>query len=165
MSEPVSPSATAPASRFSRVFKWLMLFCFLVWVWGLALIMAWPWQKGGEWLPEFPMVTTCTSGEACVIPNGELAKAMADGRIKAVTPPTAQGETAFGQISLGWKPHDGLIEASASSWNFQFTVRYRVENDQPVLVQYREISIKIFFYALGGALFSLIGLYLRQLRH
>jgi hypothetical protein len=161
----MTQAAALPANRFARIFKWLMLFCALVWVWGLALMMAWPWTKGGEWLPEFPLVATCVPDTLCVIPYGELAKARADGRLQAVLPPLESGETGHEQINLSWANSKGLIETTASAWNFQITVRYRIENDQPVMIQYREISIKLFFYALAGALFSTIGLYLRQLRH
>lgn len=128
-------------------------------------MMAWPWTKGGEWLPEFPLVVTCVPDTLCVIPFGELAQARTEGRLQVMQPPLASGETAHQQINLSWANSQGLIETTASAWNFQITVHYRIENEQPVMVQYREISIKLFFYALAGALFSTIGLYLRQLRN
>lgn len=161
----MTEAAALPANRFARIFKWLMLFCALIWVWGLALMMAWPWTKGGEWLPEYPLVATCVPDTLCVVPYGELAKARAEGRLQTVAPPLDKGETGYQQINLNWANSNGLIETTASAWNFQITVRYRIENEQPVMIQYREISIKLFFYALAGALFSLLGLYLRQLRH
>jgi hypothetical protein len=100
------------------------------------------------------------------MPYGELAKARADGRLQAAKPPVDSGETAYEQINVSWKPgkEPGLIETTAAAWNFQISVRYRIENDEPILVSYREISIKMFLYALGAALFSAVGLYLRQLR-
>lgn len=161
----MTQAAAQPANRFARIFKWLMLFCALVWVWGFALVMAWPWHKGGDWLPEFPLVVTCAPDKLCILPYGELAKARAEGRLQAVQPPLESGEAAYQQINVTWDNSKGLIETTASAWNFQITVRYRIENDQPVMVQYREISIKLFFYALAGALFSTIGLFLRQLRN
>lgn len=30
----MTETAALPANRFARIFKWLMLFCALVWVWG-----------------------------------------------------------------------------------------------------------------------------------
>ena len=45
-----------PGERFTTIFSAFMVFCVLVWLWGLGLFMLWPWQKGGEWLPDFPMV-------------------------------------------------------------------------------------------------------------
>jgi hypothetical protein len=50
----MTDAVALPVNRFARVFKWLMIYCVLVWMWGLALMAAWPWEKGGEWLPAFP---------------------------------------------------------------------------------------------------------------
>ena len=162
----MTDAVALPVNRFARVFKWLMIYCVLVWMWGLALMAAWPWEKGGEWLPAFPLVATCKPDTPCVMPYGEVAKARADGRLQAAKPPVDSGETAYEQINVSWKPgkEPGLIETTAAAWNFQISVRYRIENDEPILVSYREISIKMFLYALGAALFSAVGLYLRQLR-
>jgi len=43
-------------------------------------------------------------------------------------------------------------------------VRYRIENETPVLLEYQEISAKVFLAAIAGALLSLIGIYYRKLR-
>ena len=53
----------------------------------------------------------------------------------------------------------------ASSWHFQTVVRYRVENDTPVLVAYQDVDVsRAFTYGIGAALFLTIGLGLRKLR-
>jgi hypothetical protein len=146
------------------IFKAMMLFCALIWIWGLALIKIWPWQTGGEWLPEFPIVAVCSGSAVCAVPYGDLAKAKADGRLQSLEPPTESGETAYELLTLQWKRLNGGIETKVSAWNFQTTVRYRIENDLPVLVEYQEISGKVFLLAIGGALVTLIGIYLRKLR-
>ena len=160
------PEATPddPNQRFATIFKALMIFCALVWIWGLILMKYWPWQTGGEWLPAFPIVVTCADNTACALPYSEISAARKSGRIVALTPPLAAGETAYEMIALQWKPQGKLIETKASAWNFQTTVRYRIDNEMPILVEYQEISGKVFLIAIGGALLTLIGLYLSQRR-
>ncbi|MBL8441994.1 MAG: hypothetical protein JNK96_12335, partial [Betaproteobacteria bacterium] len=56
-------------------------------------------------------------------------------------------------------------EVKASSWHFQTTVRYRIENDAPLLVAYQDVDVgRAFTYAMGAAIFMMVGLYLRKLR-
>ena len=141
-----------------------MIFCALVWIWGLILMKYWPWQTGGEWLPDFPLVVTCADNAVCAVPHGEIAAARSSGKVVALTPPVAAGETAYEKIALQWKLQGNLIETTASAWNFQTTVRYRVDNEMPILVEYQEISGKVFLIAITGALLTLIGLYLSQRR-
>lgn len=158
-----APEIAPPATRFAAIFKAMMLFCGLVWLWGLALVSGWPWSKGGEWLPEFPIVAVCGQS-VCAVPYGELQQAINAGKVTSLTLPGESGETAYEMISLAWKQRNGQIETRASAWNFQTTVRYRIENNQPVLTEYQEISGKVFLLAIGGALFTMIGIYLRKLR-
>ena len=153
-----------PNQRLASIFKALMIFCALIWIWGLLLLKYWPWQTGGEWLPEFPIVVTCADGSACALPYGDISTARASGKVIAVTPPVTAGETAYEMIALQWKPQGGLIETKASAWNFQTTVRYRIDNEIPILIEYQEISGKVFLIAIAGALLTLIGLYLSQRR-
>jgi len=156
-----------PGERFSAIFSAFMVFCVLVWLWGLGLFMLWPWQKGGQWLPEFPIVAVCASesgDQVCAVPYGELPAARAAGKVKTLQPPTPSGDTAYEMIALQWKPWSGGIEAKASAWNFQTTVRYRLQEEQPILVEYQEIGGKVFLYAIVGALISLGLLYLRKLK-
>ncbi len=157
------PEQTQPAIRFATIFKALMLFCALVWLWGLALLSGWPWSKGGEWLPDFPIVAVCGQN-ICAVPYGQLKQSMNEGKVTSLALPSEGGETAYEMITLSWKQHNGLIETKASAWNFQTTVRYRIENNLPVLTEYQEISGKVFLLAIGGALFTMIGIYLRKLR-
>ena len=63
---------------------------------------------------------------------------------------------------MRWKPHASGIELKASAWNFQTTVRYRVDDKTPVLLEYQEISGKVFLFAVIGALISTALLYLRK---
>ena len=65
---------------------------------------------------------------------------------------------------LKWKKTDGVIEVKASSWHFQTTIRYTVENETPVLVEYQDVGAKALYFGMAAGLFSLIGLYLRKLR-
>ena len=121
-----------------------------------------PWDKGGEWLPEFPIVATCSDDTVCTIPYGELAAAKAAGKLKSLIPPTATGETLHHELRLQWQQLSGGMETKVSNWNFQITVRYRIEDDSPVLVEYQEINGKIFLIAIAGALLTLFGLYRRK---
>ena len=151
-----------PGERFTRIFSTFMVFCVMVWLWGLGLFMLWPWQKGGQWLPDFPLVATCADGNACAVPQGQLVEAFASNKILSLNPPEKSGETAYEMIAVRWKPHANGIELKASAWNFQTTVRYRVEDKTPVLLEYQEISGKVFLIALIGALVSTALLYLRK---
>ena len=157
-------TARQPGERFQRIFRALMVFCVLVWLWGLGLYMIWPWDKGGEWLPEFPIVVTCADNSACALPFRELAEAKSSGRISALHPPIESGETAYGQLHMEWQPWNKGMETKVSAWNFQITVRYALIDEQPVLVEYREISGKLFLVAILGALLTLFGLYRNQLK-
>ncbi len=149
---------------FVSIFKAMMIYCVLVWIWALALIYAWPWQKGGEWLPEFPIVAVCKPETSCAIPYGKIGEARQDGQLMSLTPLTDSGEIALDYGTLSWQRGNGVIEARYAAWNFQTTVRYRLQEDLPVLLEYQNIAGRTFLYALGGALFSLIGIYLRKLR-
>lgn len=151
------------SDRFARIFSAFMVFCVLVWLWGLGLFMLWPWQKGGDWLPEFPIVAVCADGQVCAVPYGELAGAFASGKVKSIVPPEPAGETAYEMITVQWQQLPGSVQSKASAWNFQITVRYRIDGQTPVLLEYQEIAGKVFLYALVGALLSLGALYLRKL--
>lgn len=150
-----------------RVFPKLMLFCVLAWVWTVAVIMAWPWDKGGEWRADARLPVVCADGEMCSIAYGELAQALAAKKVSAVLPKEPAGELQDPDAWLRWKTVSGQpwqIEASLSSWHFETTLRYRVNGDTPELVQYRHYDGGVFFYALPAALFTLLGIYLRRLR-
>ena len=149
---------------FASIFKAMMVYCVLVWIWALAMIYAWPWDKGGEWLPEFPIVAVCAPQTSCAIPYGKIGEARQNGQLTTLTPLTAIGEIVLDHGTLTWRGGNGVIEARFASWNFQTTVRYRLQDDLPVLLEYQNIAGRTFLYALGGALFSLIGIYLRKLR-
>jgi hypothetical protein len=151
----------------AEIFIALMMFCGLVWVWSVAFILGAPWQKTADWKPEFRLPAVCAKGEVCGVPYGELADAKAKGTFTSLMPAEPAGEVEEPQNWLKWKKASGepwQIEATASSWHFQTTVRYRLEGETPVLVEYKEVEGKSFYYGVGAALFTLLGIYLRKLR-
>lgn len=154
-------------SRFSQIFIAMMIYCGLVWIWTVVLILTWPWEKNSTWKPQFRLAAVCADGEACGIPHGQLAEAKAKGLFTALQPPADAGEVMDGDNWLRWKKVAGQpwqIEAIASSWHFQTTVRYRLQDETPVLVEYQEVGAKVLYYGMGLAAFTLLGLYLRKLR-
>lgn len=155
-------------SLFSKIFIAMMIFTGLVWAWTVAFIISWPWDKNGDWKPEFRLVATCAKEqqkEACGVAYSDLAAARSSGRVLTLTPPEPAGDVEEEQNWLKWKVDgNGVIEAKASSWHFQTTVRYKLENDVPVLVEYQDVEAKAFYYGVAAALFSLLGIYLRKLR-
>src|SRR5574343_815078 len=153
------------SSRFSTIFSAFMVFCVLVWLWGLGLFMLWPWQKGGQWLPDFPIVAVCADTPICTLPFGQLAEAQQAGRVTGLLPADASGETSYEALTIQWKRLPNAMQAKVSAWNFQTTVRYRIEDQQPILLEYQEISGKVFLFAIGGALVTLALLYLRKLKN
>lgn len=149
---------------FAKTFIAMMIFTGLVWVWTVAFIISWPWEKSAVWKPEFRVVAVCANKETCGVAYGDLAEAKAKGTYTSLTPPEPAGEVEEEKNWLKWKTEKGIIEAKASSWHFQTTIRYRVEDETPVLVEYQDVGAKALYYGLAAALFSLIGIYLRKLR-
>lgn len=155
-------------SFFSQVFISLMIFSGLVGVSAVAFITSWPWEKNSpDWKPTFRLVATCAATkEACGIAYGELADAKAKGVLTSLETAEPAGDVEEEKNWLKWKKEDGIYEVKASSWHFQTTIRYKVENDTPVLVAYQDVDVsKAFTYAIGAAIFMMIGLNLRKLRH
>lgn len=151
----------------SQIFIAMMLYCGLVWVWTVAFILGWPWDKGGEWKPEFRLAAVCANGEACSLPYGQLAEARAAGTLAALKPATETGEVMEKDAWLRWKTLYGQpaqIETTASSWHFQTKVRYRLDGDTPVLVETQEVGAKSLYYGMAAAFLSLAGIFLRKLR-
>lgn len=157
----------AAARPFSRIFPALMLFCLLTWVWTVAMIMAWPWDKTSEWKPDARLPAVCADGKMCSITYAQLTEALSQNKITSLLPTEPVGEIADPDAYLAWTTAKGepwQFEAKTSSWHFETKVRYSVNNNIPVLVQYRHYDGTIFLYALPAALFTLIGIYLRKLR-
>ena len=150
-------------SFFSKIFMGMMIFCALVWIWTIALIFAWPWEKNGTWKADFRLPAVCAEQTLCGTAFADLAKGKASGKIVSLNVPD-DGEVMEEESWLKWSVRNGVIEARASSWNFQTRVRYRVDAGEPVLVAYQEIGAKTVYYGIGLGLFTLIGLYLRRLR-
>lgn len=154
-------------SFFSQIFTNLMIFSLAVGASTVAFIYSWPWEKANpDWKPTFRLIATCgEKKEACGLAYGELADAKAKGRVASLEPTEPAGEVEEENNWLKWKKEDGLYEVKASSWHFQTVVRYRIENDTPVLVAYQDVDVsRAFTYGIGAALFLTIGLSLRKLR-
>lgn len=154
-------------SFFSQVFTTLMIFSVAVGAATVAFIYSWPWEKNDPaWKPAFRLVAACgEQKEACGIPYGELADAKAQGRIAALEPTESVGEIEEENNWLKWSKDNGIYEVKASSWHFQTIVRYKVENNTPVLVAYQDVDVsKAFTYGMGAAIVLILGLNLRKLR-
>lgn len=158
---------TAKANIFRSIFGWLMGFVALSWVWTVALMVAWPAEETSRWEPDFRLVAVCADGEACSVPYGELASALAQGKVKTLVPPEPVGEVAEADAWLRWKTATGKPwqhEVTRSSWHFETTVRYRFDGETPVLVEVRRYDVGLFIYAIPAALLSLIAIFLSNRR-
>lgn len=148
----------------AKIFIAMMIFTALVWVWTVAFIMSWPWEKSSTWKPEFRVVAVCPEKVLCGFAYSELAEAKAKGLYTTLEMPDPAGDVQEEADWLKWKKENGVYEVKASSWHFQTTIRYTIENDVPVLIEYQDVAAKAFYYGIAAALFSLLGLYLRKLR-
>ena len=149
----------------AKIFIALMIFSALVGVWSVAFMMSWPWDKSNEWKPEFRLIAVCANKEVCGFAYKDLADAKAKGLYTSLTPVELAGDVQEEQDWLRWKAEKGIIEVKASSWHFQTTIRYKVENEVPILMEYQDVDVpRAFYYGIAAGLFSLLGLYLRKLR-
>lgn len=154
----------ARAFSFMRIFAGMMAFCILVWMWTVAFIIAGPWEKSSTWQPQFRLAAICSDDQVCGIDYGALAAARAEGKVKQLTLKES-GEMPETSNWLRWTLKEGgIYEVRASSWHFQTTIRYRIVDDAPVLIEYQDVGAKTLYYGIAGALFTLTGLYLRKLR-
>jgi hypothetical protein len=156
------------AATFRSIFAWLMGFVALIWIWAVALIMAWPSEKNPHWQPDLRLVASCANGEACSVPYGQLAAAKAKGVYTSLVPPEPLGEVMEADAWLRWKTATGepwQYEVKRSSWYFQSTVRYRLDGETPILVGVNSYDSSILRYAIPLAFFSLVGIFLRNLRN
>jgi hypothetical protein len=155
------------ADYFRRIFGWLMGFVAMTWVWAVALIMAWPWEKAPKWEPEFRLVATCADNEACSVPFGMLAEAKSQGVYSALRPPEPVGEVQESDAWLRWRSFTDKpwqLEVARSSWHFETVLRYRFDGETPVLVEVKRYDVRILLYALPLALMMVGGMFLRSLR-
>jgi hypothetical protein len=149
----------------AQIFIALMIFSALVGVWSVAFMISWPWDKSSEWKPEFRLIAVCAEKEICGFAYKDLADAKAKGLYTTLTPAEPAGDLEEAQDWLKWKVEKGMIEVKASSWHFQTTIRYKVENEVPVLVEYQDVDVaRAFYYGIAAGLFSLLGIYLRKMR-
>ncbi len=154
--------------QFKSLSKTLMLFTVLVWISAIALAISWPWKKSNQWQADFPLVGACAPQLPCLMAYGDLDKLKAEGKLISLQPPKANGELSdTPEIWVQWSSPSNVAwqyEVKRSSWNFETKVRYRLEGETPVLVQYRKLDGQIVILALPMAAFMLLGLRLRQLR-
>ncbi|MFZ2972802.1 MAG: hypothetical protein WA049_09190 [Ferribacterium limneticum] len=149
----------------SQIFIALMIFSALVGAWSVAFMISWPKDKTDVWKPEFRVVAICANNEPCGLAYKDLADAKAKGLYTTLTPPAPAGDIQEENNWLKWKIENGVFEVKASSWHFQTTIRYTVENEVPILLDYQDVDVpKAFYYGIAAALFSMLGLYLRRLR-
>jgi hypothetical protein len=142
-----------------------MIFSALVGAWSVAFMISWPWDKTDVWKPEFRLVAACANNETCGVAYKDLADAKAKGLYTSLMPVALAGDVQEENDWLQWKIEKGIIEVKASSWHFQTKIRYMVENETPVLLEYQDIDVpRAFYYGIAAGLFSLLGLYLRKLR-
>lgn len=152
-------------SFFAQIFIALMIFSALVGAWSVAFMIAWPKEKSDVWKPEFRLVANCANAEPCGIAYKDLADAKAKGLYTSLTPTEAAGDIQEENNWLKWKTEKGVIEVKSSSWYFQTTIRYTVDNEVPSLIDYQDVDVpRAFYYGIAAGLFSLLGLYLRRLR-
>jgi hypothetical protein len=157
----------AKPEYFRSIFNSLMLFAMLVWLWTIALIFSWPWDKSGQWAPDLRVAAACANNEVCSVPYGELAAAKAKGSFTTLALTGESGEKHEGDAWLRWEKVTGQAwqyEVKRSSWHYETVVRYRLEGETPVLVQKRNIDTQLFIFALPLAAFTMLGLRLRRLR-
>ncbi len=149
----------------AQIFIALMIFSALVGVWSVAFMISWPWDKSDQWKPEFRLVAVCADKEVCAFAYKDLADAKAKGLFTTLTPTETAGDFDEELNWLKWKNENGIFEVKASSWLFQTTIRYTVENELPILLEYQDIDVpRAFYYGIAAGLFSLLGLYLRKMR-
>lgn len=153
-------------SLVSRLFPALMLFCILTAAWSFAITQALPWDKDANWKPGVRLPVMCAN-EVCSKEYAQIGKGVEDKSITALKPAEPNGELNDGEVWLRWSTVSGKaweLESSMSSWYFETSVRYSVKDGKLELIQYRHYDAKIFLYAMGAALFTLVGIYLRRLR-
>lgn len=153
----------------AQIFIALMIFSALVGVWTVAFMISWTWEKNPEWKPEFRLVALCaekeSSKEPCGLAYSELTEAKATGSLSSLEMATDAGDIEEKANWLQWKRTNGIYEVKASSWHFQTTIRYKVANEVPELLEVQDIDVaRAFYYGIAAALFSMLGLYLRRLR-
>ena len=153
-------------SFFAKIFIALMIFSALVGAWSVAFMIAWPKEKTDVWKPEFRLVAVCENNEPCGVAYQDLADAKAKGLVKTLIPAAPNGEVQEENNWLKWGITNGIFEVKASSWHFQTTIRYTVENEVPILMDYQDVDVaRAFYFGIAAGLFSLLGIYLRRLRN
>lgn len=161
-------SLESQRSFLAQVFIALMTFTGLLWVCTVAFIIGWPWEKTDVWKPDFKVPAVCAKGEVCTIPYADLKTAKAEGKFTTLVLPDPAGEVQEEDNWVKWKKYTDQpwqVEVKISSWHFETTLRYRIEDEKPVLVAYKDVGAEALFYGIGVALFMLLGLYLRKLRN
>jgi hypothetical protein len=158
----------ASPETFRSLFSWMMGFVILVWVWTVALMVALPAEKTSKWEADYRIVAVCANKEHCSVPYGKLAEERTKGSVSSLVPLEPTGEVQESDAWLSWKTETGqpwTYEAKRSSWHFEQKIRYRLEGETPVLVEVKSADFKLFLIAMPLALFTVLGLYFRNLRY
>lgn len=149
----------------AKVFIALMIFSALVGAWSVAFMFSWPWEKTDVWKPDFRLVATCANNENCGVAYKDITVGKAKGLYTSLEIKEPAGDVEEVANWLKWKKEKDVYEVKASSWHFQTTIRYTIEDGVPVLLEHQDVDVpRAFYYGIAAALFSLLGLYLRKLR-
>lgn len=149
----------------AKIFIAMMIFSALVGAWSVAFMISWPWEKTDVWKPDFRLVATCANDQNCGLAYKDIAEGKAKSLYSSFEMKEPAGDLEETTGWLKWKKEKGVYEVKASSWHFQTTVRYTIENDMPVLLEYQDVDVpRAFYYGIAAGLFSLLGIYLRKLR-
>ena len=150
----------------NKLFKLLMMFVGLMWLWTIALFKLWPWASEQQWQTGYPVLALCKQADTsktCTLGYGELAQARAEQRIESLIPAAPRGEMQEEQLWVKWATQDSLYELTLSTWFAEEGVRYRLENGEPQLLAHRLVDISVFWYALPIALINvLLIVYIRR---
>jgi hypothetical protein len=128
-------------------------------------MVAWPWQKTTEWVPEMRVLAVCASKEPCSIRYGELPAARTSGKVIGLVPPEAVGEVQEPDAWIRWRKETGKTwewEVKRSSWNFEYALRYKIDGEKLQLVEARAVDGDMMLYAFPLAIFTLLGLFLSR---
>lgn len=151
---------------FRRIFFAMMLFTALVWAWTVGLMLLWPWQEAKEWQADYRLATVCpekSEQQACVLTYAawEKARAAQQSPVLVSTNIADFAEVADDELWYKWRKFTSkswLYELSWSSWNFEESIRYRVDGDVPVLMAHRRVGVEILRYSLALAVLSFLAI-------
>ena len=152
-----------------HIYAWLLATAAFIGIWFYGLMAAWPWEPSQEWKAQYIVAAQCKTAqgpESCTLPYGAIQVSRQEGVLLSLTDIPAFGEHADTQSWHQWRKVEGQpweIELTWSSWDFKESVRYRIENDEPVLLEHRHVGPFLMAYAIPLALLTVGLLILRKL--